>query len=470
MRGVILCWRLDSKERQRCNSNSIGHWASLEIVASTRGAALLRGMLCARNVCLRRMARGLWSAQMRFWRFVSNPRVTLERLIEGWSEQTRAAASGRHVLAIQDTSEIKFSTTEDDRRGLGRIKKGNVYGVLLHAMIGVDADTGSCLGLVGGQVWTREDESKAPHAQRALDDKESRRWVVTAEQAKEVLVQARTITVVNDREGDFYAHWARTPGDNIHLLSRVMHDHGLVKGGTLRKAVKHVAFCAKAVIELPKRINRRARKAHLSLRFGAVVLKRPRNTVEEYLPESVAVNFVEVVELHPPKGAEPVHWLLLTTHAVASTDDAWQIVAWYKLRWVIEQLFRSMKSQGLQIEDSQLQTADRLKKLVAIATKAAAIVIQLVQARDGRDTLPANFAFASEEIEAIEALNKTLQGKTKLQKNPHRRKTLAWAAWVIAKLGGWSGYASHKPPGPITFHNGLAYFQTLAAARAIAHV
>jgi Transposase DDE domain len=421
-------------------------------------------------VCLRRMARGLWSAQMRFWRFVSNPRVTLERLIEGWSDQTRIAAAGRHVLAIQDTSEIKFATTEEDRRGLGRIKKGNIYGVLLHAMLGVDADTGNCLGLVGGQVWTREEGRKAPHAQRVLADKESRRWVDTAEQAKEVLAQARTVTVINDREGDFYAHWTRTPEDNIELLSRVMHDHGLVKGGTLRKAVRHVAFSAKAVVELPKRVDRRGRKAHLSLRFGTEVLKRPRNTLEKDLPKSVVLNFVEVIELHPPKGAEPVRWLLLTTHEVSSTADAWQIVAWYKLRWIIEQLFRSMKSQGLQIEDSQLHTADRLKKLVAIAAKAAVIVIQLVQARDGRDPLPARFVFSCEEIEVIEALNKSLQGKTELQKNPHPSNTLAWAAWVIAKLGGWSGYASHKPPGPITFHNGLAHFQTLAAGRAIAHV
>jgi Transposase DDE domain len=401
---------------------------------------------------------------------VNNPRVTVERLIEGWSDQTRVAVAGRHVLAIQDTSEIKFATTPEDRRGLGKVKKGNVYGALLHAMIAVDADMGHCLGLVGGQVWTRSGQRKAPHAQRVLADKESCRWMVTAEQAKEVLAQARTITVVNDREGDFYAHWARTPDDNVELLSRVMHDHGLVKGGTLRKAVKRVAFCAKAVIELPKRIDRRARKAHLSLRFGAVVLKRPRNNLEKELPDSVELNFVEVVELHPPKGAEPVHWLLLTTHKVASAADAWRIIAWYKLRWIIEQLFRSMKSQGLQIEDSQLHTADRLQKLVAIAAKAATIVIQLVQARDGADALPADFAFSAEEIEIIDALNKSLQGKTELQKNPHRSNTLAWAAWVIAKLGGWSGYASHKPPGPITFHNGLAHFQTLAVGWAIAHV
>jgi len=398
---------------------------------------------------------------MRFWRFIVNERVTVENVIEGWSEQTREAVCGRHVLAIQDTSEIKFSTTPDDGRELGKIGKGNIFGVLLHAMMAVDAETGSCLGLAGGKVWTRKDDVKVPHAQRNLSDKESERWLTTAEQAKQVLAGARMITVINDREGDFYAHWARTPADRVHLLSRVMHDHALVDGRTLRQAVKRVPFSAKAVIDLPRRMDRGPRKAHVELRFGSVVLRRPKNTVEKDLPASVRLNFIEVIEQHPPKGAEPIHWLLLTTHAVTSVSDAWQIVAWYKQRWIIEQFFRSMKSQGLQIEDSQLQTAIRLIKLVAIAAKAAAVVIQLVQARNGADSLPAGFAFSAEEVEVLETINKNLQGKTELQKNPHRKHTLAWAAWVIAKLGGWSGYASHRPPGPITIHNGLAQFQVL---------
>src|SRR5215471_14233873 len=111
----------------------------------------------------------------------------------------------------------------------------------------------------------------------------------------------------------------------------------------------------------------------------------------------------------------------------------------------------------------QLETADRLVKLVAIAAKAATIVIQLVQARNGDDVLPASFAFSAEEIQVLDVINKDLQGNTQLQKNPHRKRTLAWAAGLIAKLGGWTGYASHKPPGPITFYNGLAQFQALAA-------
>ena len=63
---------------------------------------------------------------MQFWRFVANDRVTVDKLIAGWSERTRGAAAGRHVLAIQDTSEIKFATTKDDRRGLGGFGCGTI--------------------------------------------------------------------------------------------------------------------------------------------------------------------------------------------------------------------------------------------------------------------------------------------------------------------------------------------------------
>ena len=50
--------------------------------------------------------------------------------------------------------------------------------------------------------------------------------------------------------------------------------------------------------------------------------------------------------------------------------EAWRIVDWYQARWTIEQLFRVMKSQGLQLEDSQLGSDERLVKLAAVATKS----------------------------------------------------------------------------------------------------
>jgi hypothetical protein len=412
-------------------------------------------------VCLRQLAQGRLSENMQFWRFVSNPRVSVEKLIEGWSERTQEAAVGRHVLAIQDTSELKFATTEDDRRGLGKVKKGSAYGVLLHAMIGVDADSGALLGLVGGQIWTRQGDVETPHAKRPLEEKESQRWVATAGQARQKLAKAAMVTLVSDRESDFYANWALSPADNVHLLTRLMKDHAVVKGGTVRKALSSLPVAGRAVLELRERATRRARAAHLSLRFGSMVLRRPRNTVEKGLPDSIPVNVVEVFEPHPPGEAEPIHWIVLTTHDVRTLEQAWQIVGWYRQRWIIEQFFRTLKQQGLRIEDSQLTTADRLCKMVAIAASAAAIVMQLVQAREGNGSQQASLAFSDHEIKLIALINQQRQGKTARQKNPHPPYSLAWAAWVIASLGGWHPYEA-KPPGPITFYNGLTAFRAAA--------
>lgn len=427
-------------------------------------------MVLRKSICVRKLSRGRRSAEVGFGRFLANPKVTALTVIESWSDQIGAAARGRHVLAIQDTSDIQFATSAENRRGLGKIKTGNVFGLSLHAMLGVDAGSGTCLGLIGGKIWTRSDEKKIDHRKRLLADKESERWITTAGTAKTVLAEAAMITVLGDREEDFFAAWAQVPEGHAHLLTRLMNDHAVVGGGTVRRATGLVAIADRRTLDVRERANRKARKVKLALRFGTVVLKRPKNTLEKNLPESVPVSFVEVIEENPPNGVDAVHWLLLTTHKIETVAEAWKIVGWYKLRWIIEQFFRVLKSEGLKIEDSELQTAQRLEKLVAIAAKAAAIVIQLVQARQGRDHQPAGLAFSRTEIDTLAALNRTLQGKTQLQKNPHPEQSLSWAAWIIAKLGGWDGYKSSRPPGPITFSDGLTQFRAMAAGWALRDV
>jgi len=427
-------------------------------------------MVLRETVCLRQLSGGDHSEEVRYGRFLGNEAVTVENVIAGWSEQTRLAVEGRHVLALQDTSEIKFATTPDNRRDLGKVKKGNCWGMLLHPMLAVDAEDGTCLGLVGGRIWTRGDDELPPHAARPLSEKESRRWVETAEAAKPVLVGASMVTFIGDRESDFFAMWALVPEGNYHLVSRVMHDHGLIGGGTLRQAVQEVAFCDTQIIELRERVDRPPRQAKLQLRFGEAVIRKSKNLCKAGLPKSIKLRWVEVVEQAPPEGVEPLHWLILTTHDVTSIAKAWRIVAWYKQRWVIEQFFRTLKSQGLKIEDSQLQSAARLEKLLAIAAKAAVIIIQLVQARNGRNDQSAGLVFTPNEIDTLAALEKRFKGKTRLQTNPHPKNSLAWAAWIIAKLGGWNGYASSKPPGPITFFNGLTYFRAVADGWALRDV
>jgi len=411
--------------------------------------------------CIRRLGDGDGSETKRFRRFLANDKVSVERLIEGWAEHTASAAAGRHVLAIQDTSEIHFR--RGHRRGLGEIGKGNSHGALLHAMLAVDADSAECLGLVGGDVWTRSGRVTVPHAKRALEDKESKRWLQTAARAKTVLSSAAMVTVIADRESDIYAQWASLPAATFHLLSRVMKDRRLATGGLLYEALTALPAAETKVLVLPRRSSDpNLQFATVELRFAKVCICRPDNGMLRHLPKSVVLSLIEVFEPNPPAGLERIHWRLLTTHDVADAATAWRIINWYKLRWIIEQFFRVLKTQGFQIEDSQIDSADILLKLIAVAAKAAAITIQLLQARDGHGALAAAAAFDCSHIQALTAINARYEVKTVRQKNPHPHASMAWAAWIIARLGGWDGYPSSRPPGPITFKHGLDHFHAIA--------
>jgi hypothetical protein len=80
------------------------------------------------TACLRRLAEGRDELEIRFGRLLRNPSVTVEGIVAGWSEETAPAVAGRHILAIQDSSDINFRTNDAHTRGLGTIGKASVVG------------------------------------------------------------------------------------------------------------------------------------------------------------------------------------------------------------------------------------------------------------------------------------------------------------------------------------------------------
>jgi hypothetical protein len=297
---------------------------------------VLERVLDNQCLCLRRLAGGDRAAEVAYGAFLANPEVTVAGLLEGWSDLTRSAAAGRHVLAIQDSSDIKFSTRPKHRRDLGEVGKVNAHGVVLHAMVAVDADDGACLGLVTGDINNRKGRVTTSHTQRALKDRESKRWSETAQAAKPILASARMVTFLADRESDIYPYWASVPEPNFHLLSRMIKDRATAGGVTAFAMAASWAFAARREVKLPANSDRAARKAMLSLRFGEVTILRPGNKYLHHLPKTTTLRLVEVVELAPPSAVEAIQWRLLTTHAVDDEDMAWQIVDWYRMRWTID--------------------------------------------------------------------------------------------------------------------------------------
>jgi len=92
--------------------------------------------------------------------------------------------------------------------------------------------------------------------------------------------------------------------------------------------------------------------------------------------------------------------------------------------------------------------------------------MQAVIGRDGSTGQPITDAIADPaEIPALQAINATLQGRTEKLKNPFDPSSLAWYVWIVARLGGWSGYTSrgYRPAGPKTIARGIRKLDPMIA-------
>ena len=133
--------------------------------------------------------------------------------------------------------------------------------------------------------------------------------------------------------------------------------------------------------------------------------------------------------------------------------------------WDIEGVFRALKSDGMRLKATQMHRAERLFKVAVVGLAAACRTIQLVDARNGR-TRPATDVIDAALLSVAGAIGPRLEGNTERQKNPHPSHSLAWLAWIIARLGGWNCY--YKPPGPKTMRAGWRQFETMPAGFAVA--
>jgi hypothetical protein len=427
------------------------------------GELLVERIAERQEVCIRRLGDDR-SEQVRFRRFLCNGAVTAEEMLAHRAMFVAAAARGRHVLAIQDTSEINYQAQSGRKRRLGTVGNGTDIGLFVHPVLAVDAQSAECLGLVGAQVWRRTKAKAEDYKSLPIEQKESYRWLHGGDQAKAVLSEASVVTIVDDREGDIYEKWARLPDARTHLLTRACRDRSLVGGSRLFSTMASFPEAHRYEIDLPARPNKKrsAHRAQLAVRFGRVRIRRSGNCSDPAAPAEIELFAIEVREFDAPVGDEPILWRLLTTHGVETVAQALAVIGWYCLRWNIEQLFRTLKRQGLGIEQSVIEDGEILEKLVVIALIAATITMQLVLALSaGGQGPPAGRVFDPVQIVVLHALQKKLQGRTTKQQNPHPPDSLAWAGWTIARLGGWTGYSSDKARGPITMRDGLERFHSI---------
>jgi hypothetical protein len=397
-----------------------------------------------RGLRVRRLG-GDRAGEIRLTRFLRNAAVLPEEMVGQAASLTAPRCAGRDVLVFQDTTVVRSE-------GGG--------GLYLHAAVAVDTESDAILGLTDARFLSRTHGRKALRKSKPIGQKESQRWIDAAHRSAEVCAGAARLTVIGDRENDIFEALVDRP-EGADLLIRAAYDRALEDEGRLFATIDALPVSAWGALDIAARPGRKARQARIALRFARVQLARPRGAGKAGLPASIGVTVVDVREEAPPKGEAPVHWRLLASREATDAAEAFAIVDLYRRRWAIEQLFRTLKSQGFDIEDVLIEEEAPLRRLVMAALIAAVTIQQLVHARDGAlrpgPLRPVTDAFPEEDLPLLEAFCAKLEGKTERQKNPHPRQSLAYAAWVCARLGGWTGY--YGKPGPVVILEGWLYFQ-----------
>ena len=414
----------------------------------------------------------------------------MEEMVNSLSGACARGCEGlSHVLCLQDTTEIVFShggrlSLDDKDFGYGTSEKEK-FCIFAHPGLVVDAESGMPIGYGNMKIWNRDRSEDRQKKQRRgkvkLEEKESYRWVETAEKTAASLPSGVRVTMVGDRENDVYSVMCRTLACGCGFLVRSVHDRPVdcdVEGGSMgiKEYMQSLPVAHTYDLELQGHKGRKARTAKMLLRFARVTIRKNDKCLDD-VPGSLTCYCVYAVEdaSTVPEGEEPVEWRLLTSHVVETVDDAVQCVEWYKCRWFIEELFRVCKSEGFRVESVQLENGAAVKRLIVLTLWAALRCVTLKRAYDEQDELvPASRMFDEEEEHLLDLEMELLHQKSPKAldgRNPFRKHSLPWAAWIIARLGGWSGYLSaHGRPGYITMKRGSDRFsqhlEIIAFARA----
>ena len=385
--------------------------------------------------------------QVGYYRFLENENVTVGELERSLSAHCTQQVEGKHVLGV-----------------VGNNKDVGFY---IHPTLVLDAVSGFPLGLSAVQLWSREkghaDKKERNYQNLDIEEKESYKWIASAQKSRRCFEEggARTITHIGDRESDIFEEFATVPNGNHHLLVRACQNRRLLgKSESLFTYLNSQPIEGTYIINLEadKRIDRKAREALLTIRCAKVKIQRPDKLKNKDYPDFVELSAVEVEEVNPPEGTEGIHWRLLTTHSVVCLEEALQVVRWYQWRWRIEQLFATLKQAGLNLESTQLESVEGIQKLTILALSVAVRTLQMVEGR-AQVELAASLTFSEKQQQCLSEIEPSLEGRSQKLRNPYPQGSLPWATWIIARLGGWSGYQSQRPPGMPTLIHGLRKFE-----------
>lgn len=394
------------------------------------------------------------------YRLLHEPDVTPQALLTPHLAATRAAAGQQPVvLFVQDASHLDYSAHRATT-GLGPLGDGRKQGVILQSALAVLPPDGTVLGLAASEVFCR---IAAPrHGERSDErqhrPRESEVWARLVAQIGPPPAGS-TWVHVGDRGSDIFPFFAACRAQGTQVLLRAAQDRCITTAEgeadylcTAARALPQQATRPFAVPARPKTSKHPARTArHTTLAVGwAPIMVEPPVHGPKQAPLPAWLIHTWEPEPPPEADAEPLEWILLTTVPTQSVAEAWERVAWYTRRWLVEDYHQALKT-GCRIEQSQLRDGAALQRLVGLL---APVAVRLLQLRQAARTAPEQPATAVVDARVVQVV-------AHLTGQPSHDLSCAQVWRLVARLGGHQGRTGDGDPGWRTVWRGWQYVHTI---------
>jgi hypothetical protein len=385
------------------------------------------------------------------YRFLSNEAVCPEDILEPHHVATagRAQSAEGRVLVVHDTTELDFGKREQ----LGELN-GKRKGFLAHVALVVTEAEHRPLGVLHEETIFREKLGKK-RSKRA--ESERGRWQRGVDAVEERLGALAPVHVM-DREGDAYElmrHMVEIGADFVirAAYDRVLHDERGLRLSEILDEQKPLAARAFSVGARPRNPSPRHRKRHpprqqrianASVCATSVTVSAPSG-----FPSSgeLRLNVVRIQEKGRGKDPSKVEWILWTTLPVSTAEEVLALVEIYRGRWVIEDLFKALKT-GCQYEALQLESRRALTNALAVYLPVAWLLLHLRSESRFNPTAPASVVLSTFQVRCLRLAYLHQEGRELPEALTAREALLA-----VARLGGH--LKNNGEPGWLVIHRGL---------------
>jgi len=406
-----------------------------------------------------------WANTKAAYRFFSNERVNEQEILKGHFESThqRFIAASEPVLILHDTTEFSYQRANPADVGstcviptgkdlFGKPKYYTKCGILMHSSLVVTTN-GLPLGLAAIKFWTREKFKGTNELKKninptriSIDQKESYRWLENLEEATQRLTAPAQCIHIGDRESDIYELYSQANELGTNFVFRTCVDRCSGEGETtINRKMKQEKINGVHHLQVT---DKRGKKCEVTLDIKYQYLKvlPPRSKQKHYPPlELTVIHAVEQQE--NPLDRERIVWKLITNLTIDSLGSAIEKLEWYAMRWKIETFHKILKS-GCKAQETKLQTAERIVKLIAIYCILSWRIFWMTMLKRCEQAIPVEVALTEKEIKILDCLEKTKSFQPK-------NKTVSDYLVKISKLGGYLARTSDPEPGNIVIWRGL---------------